>query len=238
MGRSSMTRVWRAYGVAVCALGACAMFPAGAWADPSVTLTTPPPDTTTYYPAGAVPDSSFTCAPDALSTLAGCSAVDGTGSAVQNGGPLPSGLGSHTIVATARETDTATGTMTTTATATGTYTVANHPTAQITAPAGGQTYATGEPVPTGFACADGTDGPGISSCADSSGGSGGAGNLDTSTIGTRTYTVTATSGDGQTATDAITYRVEDPHGGGLGPERRAHLRQGPGGPHEVPVRLG
>ena len=210
--------------MAVLALGAGAVFPAAAWADPTVTLTTPAAGATTYYPAGSVPVSSFTCAPDGLSTLTGCSAVvDSTGSPFQSGADLPSGVGSHTLVATATETDIATGTITTTATATAAYVVADPPTAQIGAPGNGQTYATGQPVPTSFACAEGAGGPGITSCTDGNGGSGAAGVLDTSAMGTHTYTVTATSSDGQTGTGSITYTVEDaptatisaPRGGGV-----------------------
>lgn len=217
-----MNRAWRR--MAVLALGAGAVFPAAAWADPTVTLTTPAAGATTYYPAGSVPVSSFTCAPDGLSTLTGCSAVvDSTGSPFQSGADLPSGVGSHTLVATATETDIATGTITTTATATAAYVVADPPTAQIGAPGNGQTYATGQPVPTSFACAEGAGGPGITSCTDGNGGSGAAGVLDTSAMGTHTYTVTATSSDGQTGTGSITYTVEDaptatisaPRGGGV-----------------------
>lgn len=203
-----MNRAW--WRVAALVLGACAMFPAAAWADPTVTLSTPAPDATAYYPSGAVPASSFACAPDVLGTLTDCSAVvDGAGTPFQSGTALPGAVGSHTLVATATETDAATGTITTTA-ATGTYVVADPPTARIGAPGDGQTYATGQPVPTSFTCAEGAGGPGISSCTDSHGGAGAAGVLDTSATGTHTYTVTATSSDGQTGTGSITYDVEDP----------------------------
>lgn len=81
------------------------------------------------------------------------------------------------------------------------------PSASIIAPATGGSYTVGQIVPTAFTCGDGVDGPGITSCRDSTGNSGTGGRLDTASAGSYTYTVTATSGDGQTATASITYTV-------------------------------
>jgi uncharacterized repeat protein (TIGR02543 family) len=82
------------------------------------------------------------------------------------------------------------------------------PTATITSPGSGNTYTLGQVVPTGFTCAD-PNGPGISTCVDSDA-STSPGVLDTSATGPFTYSVTATSGDGQSATASITYTVVAP----------------------------
>ncbi|MGI8430241.1 MAG: lactonase family protein [Solirubrobacteraceae bacterium] len=78
------------------------------------------------------------------------------------------------------------------------------PGASILSPASGATFAQGQVVPASYSCQDATGGPGIVSCAGTVP-SGGA--IDTSTPGARTFTVTASSFSGLTATATSRYVV-------------------------------
>lgn len=81
------------------------------------------------------------------------------------------------------------------------------PKATITVPASDAKYRRGTTLRALFKCADGADGPGITSCAGSN--SNGS-RLNTTTPGVHTFTVTARSSDGQTVSQTVKYMIEVP----------------------------
>ena len=78
------------------------------------------------------------------------------------------------------------------------------PTASITSPANGATYAQGRVVNASFTCTEGARGPGIASCVGTVP-NGSA--IATNTPGRQTFTVTATSEDGQRASRTVSYTI-------------------------------
>jgi hypothetical protein len=164
---------------------------------PTVSITSPAANH--VVPVGSSLMSSFSC-----SEGAGGGGV--TTCVDQNGNPSGTALntsvtGQHTVTVTATSSDGLTGQ------ASVTYYVASAPTVTIALPANGATITQGQTVTSSFSCSDGAGGPGIASCVDSNGTAGSAASLNTAITGTHTYTVTATSADGQTGSATVTYTV-------------------------------
>jgi hypothetical protein len=109
--------------------------------------------------------------------------------------------GSHTYTVQAISRDGLTGS------ASITYTVIGGPVVTLKSPRDGARYTRSQKVLASYTCQDGAGGPGIGSCQGSVA-SGSA--IDTSTTGAHTFTVTATSKDGQTTTQTVHYRVVEP----------------------------
>lgn len=80
------------------------------------------------------------------------------------------------------------------------------PTVQITMPGPGVTFLRGSSVSPGFSCSD-PNGPGIASCSDGQPIGAGKARLNTGSVGMHTFSVTAVSRDGQSATASKTYYV-------------------------------
>lgn len=152
------------------------------------------------YALDASVDSTFTCTEGPFGPgIASCLDQSGKASGTTLNTSTP---GSHTLTVTATSKDGLTGT------AKVTYNVADPPSAAISTPPSGALYPAGAVIASAFTCTEGNGGPGISTCLDQKAQQSGQ-VVDTSTPGSHTLTVTATSQDGLTGTAAVTYQVAD-----------------------------
>jgi hypothetical protein len=165
-------------------------------AAPTASIMTPANGAT--YTPGQVVNSTFGCSEGASGPgIATCQDQDGSGSgaAVDTS---TTGPHTYTVTATSRDGQTRTADVT--------YDVAVPPSASISAPANGATYAQGAVVESSFSCTDGSGGTGIASCLDQAGHASGQ-PIDSSMPGVHTLNVTATSSDGLTSANSITYTI-------------------------------
>lgn len=152
------------------------------------------------FPIGQVVATSFGCTDAAFAPgIVSCS--DSNGQRPPSGQLNTATLGAHTYAVAAVSAD---GQSTA---STVSYAVAAPPTASIASPVSGGTYDLGQAVQTSFSCTEGATGPGVSACTDGSDRRAPSGSLNTATAGAHTYTVTATSKDGLTGSESISYIV-------------------------------
>ena len=116
------------------------------------------------------------------------------------------------------------------------YALGSAPLAAIITPANGATYSRGQVVDSSFVCSEGTGGSPISSCTDQHGHASGQ-PVDTSTLGSHTFTVTARSSDGLSSSSSVIYDVAAPPVIWLPlPAKGAVLTAEPGGRFVLPLR--
>jgi hypothetical protein len=162
---------------------------------PTVTITSPVDGS--HVAQGADVTAAFSCADEGGSGLASC--VGST----PNGGKLDtSKLGPVTLTVTARDK----AGNETSATSTVIVEDRTDPTVTLTAPAEGAVYERGEAVSADYSCADEANGSGIDTCV---GDVADGADVDTSTLGQHSFTVTATDRAGNDASAVAHYTVVD-----------------------------
>ena len=173
-------------------------------AAPPIASTTTPAEGAVYS-QGQTVDASYTCTkgtggPGLKPGGEGCSGTVAKGAAVETSTP-----GEHhfTVIATSKDGLSTAQTVS--------YTVAAPPTASITTPAEGAVYSEGQTVDASYTCTEGTGGPGLKPGSEGCSGTVAKGAaVETSTPGEHHFTVTATSKDGLSTAQTVSYTVSAP----------------------------
>jgi len=161
---------------------------------PGIYVTSPAPNA--VYPQHQAVPAGYGCS-DNASGVALCQGPVANGQLIDT-----SSIGPHTFTVQARD---AAGNVTSTTLA---YTVADSapPTVSVVTPATNATYGRGQTVPANYSCQDEPAGSGIASC-DATVANGAS--IDTSTLGTKVFTVVAKDKSGNQTTSQVTYSVID-----------------------------
>ncbi len=162
---------------------------------PAVSITSPVDGA--VFNLGQAVVASYACA-----EASGGPGIESCSGPVASGSPLDTSTpGSHSFAVTATSKDGQT------ATVTNHYTVIGPPAVSITSPADGARYQRGQLVKAAYGCGEGVGGPGLRSCA---GPVAAGAPIDTNTVGQHSFTVTATSNDGQRVAKTVSYTVALP----------------------------
>jgi Bacterial pre-peptidase C-terminal domain len=189
---SSWNGLARTYRVTLTGTAVC---PPPDTTDPTVSITSPVNGSKVAQNADVT--AAFSCADEGGSGIASCVGSTGNGAKLDT-----SKLGPVTLTVTARDkagNDTV-------ETSTVTVEDRTNPTVTLTTPADGAVYERGEQVVAGYACADETNGSGVDTCV---GDVANGADVDTSTLGRHSFTVTATDKAGNKASAVAHYAVED-----------------------------
>lgn len=164
-------------------------------AAPSAAITSPAGNQT--FAVGENVMTSFACREGAGGPgLASCTDANGSGPSSGRFDTTHPGTFTYTVTAISHDGQRASARIR--------YTVAAAPSVQICAPTTAVTYTRGQLVNASYSCIEGSDGPGVASCA----GTVANGQLiDTSTPGPHSFMVTATSRNGQVTVTTVTYTV-------------------------------
>jgi hypothetical protein len=168
-------------------------------APPTVSITTPAQGA--QYDEGEVIDAAYSCSegpggPGLKPGSEGCSGP------VADGAAIDTTPGEHEFTVTAHSADGLSSS------ASVKYTVLGRPSVSITTPGSGATYLQGQVIDASYSCSEGAFGPGLKPGAEGCNGTVADGDpIDTSTPGEHSFSVTATSTDGQSASGSVTYDV-------------------------------